>query len=65
MNNPVFKETMSNLKKFEEICNGEGYSDISKDDSEFMKYFEFRLAESLLKELGDTAILVAKHILVN
>lgn len=62
----IFKETMSNLKRFEEICNRQGGRiNANKEDSDFVDYFEFKLAESLLKELGNMSFKVAKHILVD
>lgn len=62
----ILKETMNDIKTFEEILRKQKKgTSISKEERDFIEYFDFRLAESLLKELGKTAVEVAKHILVS
>lgn len=66
MRNSILKETINNLNRFEDICNKQNENAfISEEERNFVAFFEFKLAESLLKELGDIATRTAKHILVN
>lgn len=61
----VFKETMKNIEMFEDICNKSVSGEIIKEEKDFIVYFEFRLAESLLKDYGESAVKIAKHILAS
>lgn len=66
MESEILKETMNDIKTFDEILKKQNKGNsVTKEERDFIEYFDFRLAESLLKELGRTAVEVAKHILVS
>lgn len=65
MEQEILKETMINIKTFHDILGKQNKGNsITKEERDFIEYFDFRLAESLLNELGDIAVKTAKHILV-